>query len=123
MNSSPNATTANPDDVLAAHADERLVHAYAKITRADEQLARVTAQLSRLERDAARGPSTASGRQPSHGRPGLRALVGLVLAACIFAAAFALRSPYGEAARLKIAEWVPSVMPAPSQKNPDDSAS
>lgn len=123
MNSTPNRSPGNPDDVLVARADERLAHAYAKITHADEQLARVTAQLSRLERDSSGHPSAAPLRRPSRSRPVLRGLIGFVLAACIFAAAFALQSPGGEAARLKIAQWVPSLTPVSSLKTPAASAS
>jgi predicted FMN-binding regulatory protein PaiB len=123
MHSTPNRDPGNPDDVLVARADERLAHAYAKITDADEQLTRVSAQLSRMERDAARHPSAASGRQPSRGRPVLRGLVGVVLAACIIAAAFALQSPNGAAGRLKIAQWLPHATSAASPNNPADAVS
>jgi predicted FMN-binding regulatory protein PaiB len=122
MNSMPKPYPGNPDDVLAARADERLAHAYAKITDADEQLTRVTAQLSRMEREAVRGPSAASGQGPSRSRPVLRGLVGIVLAAGIFAAAFALQSPSGDAAKLKMAQWVPHGTPAASPNNPADAA-
>ena len=47
MNSTTAPKAAEPDDALAARADERLVHAYAEIARADEQLARLNEQLSR----------------------------------------------------------------------------
>lgn len=107
MNSTLNPQTSTADDVLAARADERLAHAYEQITRADEQLARVTEQLSRLASGGARHPSVVPGLQPSRGRPLLRGLTGLVLAAGICAAAFAAQSPSGEAARLMIAQWVP----------------
>lgn len=120
MNSTPNPGPGYPDDVLVARADERLAHAYAKITDADEQLARVTAQLSRMERDASRRPSVASGRRPSRAGTVLRGLVGAVLAAGIFGAAFAWQSPNGDAT--KIAQWVPHATPAASPKNPTDSA-
>jgi predicted FMN-binding regulatory protein PaiB len=124
MNSMPNRSPGNPDDVLVARADERLAHAYAKITDADEQLARVTAQLSRMERDSTVRPSAARLRRPApRGRPVLRGLVGLVLAAGIFAAAFAVQSPGGDAARMKIAQWLPPLAQASSQTNPVDSTS
>jgi predicted FMN-binding regulatory protein PaiB len=123
MNSRQNPDPGNLDDVLVARADDRLAHAYAKITDADEQLARVSAQVSRMEREAARHPSAAPGRQPSRGRPALRGLVGVVLAACIMAAAFALQPPNGEAGRLKIAQWLPHATPAASPNNPADAAS
>jgi hypothetical protein len=96
---------ANPDDILVARADERLAHAYGQIARADEQLARVTEQLSRLERDAARQPSAPPIRRSSLDRPALRGGLGLLVAACIFAAAFVSQSSYGNAAKLTIARW------------------
>src|SRR5437899_1165941 len=99
-----NATTApkatEPDDVLVARADERLVHAYAQIARADEQ-------LSKLENDAARQPPAVVGRLPSRGRPALRGVIGLLLAACIFVGAFVLQSSYGDAAKSIVAPWMP----------------
>jgi hypothetical protein len=121
MNSTPNlANTA--DDVLAARADERLAHAYEQITRADEQLARVTEQLSRLESGGGRHPPLASGSRPSHGGSLLRGVAGLVLAAGIGAAAFAAQSPYGEPARLMIAQWAPQVFPtSAAQSGPSPS--
>ena len=88
MNSTPNPKSTEPDDLLIARADERLAHAYEQIARADEQLARVNEQLSNLEHDAARDPSTVLGPRPSRGGAVLRSLIGLLLAACIFAAAF-----------------------------------
>jgi hypothetical protein len=123
MNPTPNRSPGNPDDVLVARADERLAHAYAKISDADEQLARVTARLSRMERDSSGHPSAAPLRRPSGGRPVLRGVIGFGLAACIFGAAFALQSPGGDAARLKVAQWLPSVAPVSSSKNPVDAAS
>jgi hypothetical protein len=108
MNSTTTANARNPDDVLVARADERLAHAYEQIARADDQLARVTEQLSRLEQGPARHPSAVLGSQPAPGRPVLRGLTGLVLAAGICAAAYALQaSPYAEAAKGMIAQWAP----------------
>jgi hypothetical protein len=91
---------------LVARADERLAHAYEQIARADEQIARANEQISKLEH---RPP----GRRTSHGRPALRGLTGLLLAACIFIAAFASQS-YGEAARLIISRWGPQLASASS---------
>lgn len=108
MNSTPNPTS-TADDVLAARADQRLAHAYEQITLADEQLARVTAQLSRLEGDGARQSSALPLQRTSHGRSLLRGLAGLVLAAGIGVAAFAAQTPYGEPARLMIAQWAPQL--------------
>ena len=110
MNSTPNPKAIEPNDVLIARADERLVHAYGQIARADEQIARVTEQLSKLEHDAARHPSAVLGRGPSRGRPALRGFIGLLLAACIFVAAFASQSSYGDAAKLIVARWVPQLI-------------
>ena len=122
MNSTPNPTTGSPDAVLAARADERLAHAYEQIARADEQLARVTEQLSKMEHEAAHRPSVVYCPPPSHDRPAIRGLLGLVLAACIGGAAFAVQTPYGEAARLTIAQWAPSLVSTSSlwlQKSED----
>src|SRR5439155_14690041 len=41
--------------------------------------------------------------------------VGLVLATCIGAAAFALQSSHGEEARLTLAQWVPNLISASPQ--------
>jgi hypothetical protein len=110
MSSTLNPGTTNPDAVLAARADERLTHVYEQIARADEQLARVTEQLSKMDHDAVHHPSTIPAPQPSRGRPALRGFVGLLLAACIGAAAFVSQSSYGEAARLTIAQWAPQLV-------------
>jgi hypothetical protein len=110
MNSTPNPTATDPNDDLVARADERLAHAYEQIARADEQVARVTQQLSKLERDAARKRSAVPDRRSSHNRPALRGLAGLLLAACIFLAAFVWRSPYGDAAKLTITRWAPQLI-------------
>jgi hypothetical protein len=107
MNSTTAPKATEPDDVLVARADERLVHAYAQIARADEQLARLNEQLSKLENDAARQPSAVVGRLPSRGRPALRGVIGLLLAACIFVGAFVLQSSYGDAAKSIVAPWMP----------------
>jgi predicted FMN-binding regulatory protein PaiB len=116
MNSTPNPTGIDPNDVLVARADERLAHAYEQIAQADEQLARVTEQISKLEQDAARQPSSFSvpARPPSRDRSGLRGLTGLLIAACILVAAFVSQSSYGEAARPMIARWAPQLMSASS---------
>jgi hypothetical protein len=99
-----------PNNAVAAAADERLKHAYRQIASADEQLARLTEQLSKLERDAAHTPSPVPGRRPSRGRPALRGFTGLLLAACIVGAAFVYQSSWGDATRLMIARWLPSVL-------------
>src|SRR5215470_8691507 len=107
MNSTPSLHAGNPDADLIARADERLAHAYEQIARADEQLARVTEQLSKLEQGAARPRSAALRRGPSAGRSSVRGLIGLLLAAGIFAAALAWQSSYGEPAKQAIARWAP----------------
>jgi hypothetical protein len=110
MNSTPKPNATEPNDALVALADERLAHAYEQISRADEQLARVNQQLSKLEHDAARHPSAVPGRRPWRATSSLRGLIGLLLAACIFFAAFVSQSSYGDAAKLIIAEWAPQIL-------------
>ena len=110
MNSTPNTKTTEPDGDLIARADEHLAHAYEQIARADEQIARVNEQVSKLEHDAARNPSGALGRLPSRGRPMLRGLIGLLLAACIFITAFVSQSSRGDAAKLIFARWAPQLI-------------
>ena len=108
MKSTPNLHASSPDADLIARADERLAHAYEQIARADEQLARVTEQISKLEQEAVHQPPAAvPTRRASHGRPVLRGFIALLLAACVFTAAFISQSPYGEAAKQIIAEWAP----------------
>jgi hypothetical protein len=114
MNSIPTPKAIEPNDALVARADERLAHAYEKIARADEQLARVSEQLAKMEREAASPPSAGPGPQSPPGRPGLRALAGLLLAACIIVAALFLQSSYGGEARLAVARWVPQLVSTPS---------
>jgi len=110
MNSTPNPQAIAPADDLIARADERLARAYEQIADADEQLARVNEQLLKLDHDAAPPPSAVLGRLPSRGRPMLRGLIGLLLAACIFAAAFVSQSTYGDAAKPIIARWAPQLI-------------
>ena len=49
------------------------------------------------------------GRLPLRGGSALRGLIGLLLAACIFAAAFASQSSYGGVAKQIIAQWAPQL--------------
>ena len=109
MNSKPKPEAIEPNNSFITRADEQLARVYREITSADEQLAHVTEQLSKLERDNARHPLAARGRGRSRGGPALRGLTGLLMAACIFAAAFVLQSSYGDAARLTIARWAPQL--------------
>ena len=64
MNSTTDPKAIEPDDVVAARADERLVHAYDQIARADEQLARLNEQLSKLEKEPKQEPSAVVGHRP-----------------------------------------------------------
>jgi hypothetical protein len=112
MNSTPKSI--EPQDALVARADERLAHAHEQITRAGEQLARLDEQVAKMERDAARPPSAGPGPQSPPGRPAIRALVGLPLAACIIVAALVLQSSYGGGAKLVVARWAPQLVSTPS---------
>jgi hypothetical protein len=106
----PNPKVTERDDVLSARLDERLAHACEQIARTDELLARVTERLSGLEHDAARRRLAVPDRRPSPGRPVLRGLIGLLLAACIFAAAFVSQSSHGDAVKQTIARWAPQLV-------------
>jgi hypothetical protein len=118
MNSTPNPKATELNDLLIAHADERLAHAYEQIARADEQLVRVTEQLSKLEHDAAHHPAAVPGRRPSRGRAALRGLVGLLLAGCIFVAAVVSQSSYGDAVKPIFARWAPQLVAAQPSPSP-----
>ena len=119
MNSTPTSKPNEPPDAPVARADERLAHAYGQITRAGEELARVSEQVAKMEHDAARPPSAGPRPQSPPGRPALRALVGLVLAACIIVAALVLQSSYGAGAKLVVARWAPQLVSTlPSEKPP-----
>ena len=118
MNSRPNPDPGNLDDVLIARADERLAHAYAKIVDADEQLTRVSAKLAGVERDSSPRTPMPRVRKPSRGGTTVRGLVGAVLAAGIFVAAYALQSPNGDG----VAQWVPHVTPSASPPRAADAA-
>lgn len=122
MNSMQKPEAIEPDNVFITRADEQLARAYRQITSADEQLAHVTEQLSKLERDAARHPPAARGRGRSRGSAALRGLTGLLVAACIFAAAFVLQSSQGDAARLTIARWAPQLASTSLMEKPGPDA-
>ena len=110
MNSTTAPKAIEPDDVVVARADERLVHAYDQIARADEQLARLNEQLARLEQEAKHQPSAVVGHRPSRSGPALRGFIGLLLAVCVFAFAFVSQSSYGEAAKSTVARWAPQLI-------------
>src|SRR5712671_778243 len=123
MNSIPTLNANDPADAPVPRSDERLALAYGQITRAGEELARVSEQVAKMEQDAARppsvGPPSAEPRpQSPPGRPGLRAIVGLVLVACILVAALVLQSSYGAGAKLVIARWAPQLVSTLPSENP-----
>jgi len=96
---------ADPRDVLIERADEELAHAYEQISRADEEIARAEERLSKLEHDDAR--TAARRKRPSVGGRAVRGFTGLMLAACIFVAAFVSQSSYGNTVRQIVARWAP----------------
>jgi hypothetical protein len=104
MDTALNLKETDPRHVLVARADEELAHAYEQITRAGEELARAEKQLSKLEHDAILA------NRSLFDRPAVRGLMGLLLAACIGAAAFAAQSPYGDAVKEIIARWAPQLV-------------
>lgn len=125
MNSPSTPKSTEPLDASVGGADERLAHAHEQITRAGEQLARLDEQVARMERDAARQPPAGPSPQSRPGKPAIRALVGLPLAACILVAALVL---YGGGAKLVVARWAPQPVstaslppenpPLPAQSTP-----
>jgi hypothetical protein len=116
MNATSTPKSTEPIDASVGRADERLAHAHEQITRAGEELARLDEQLARMERDAARPPSTGPGPQSPPGKPAVRALVGLPLAACILVAALVL---YGGGAKLVVVRWAPQPVSTPSLPSED----
>src|SRR5882762_8021384 len=130
MDTTLNPKQTDPPHVLVARADEELAHAHERIARAGEEIARSEEQLSKLEHDAARHPSdhpqtrmnsfrpAVPGNRPLFDRPAVRGFTGLLLAACIGAAAIAWQSPHGDAAI--IATWAPQrvVTSSPPLENP-----
>jgi len=126
--SNPNATVSG--DVLVERADKGQAQAYEQIAQANEQvtqsasnpkatesangliergdqrLARETEQISKPEPDAVQDPSPVPGRPLSAGRPALRGLIGLLLAASIFVAAFVSQSSHIDPAKLIVVQWV-----------------
>ena len=113
MHSTSDPKQADPDgDVLVARLEKA-------IARGPEPLSRVQEQVSKLERDAVRFSSDpqipVNTFRPTvpRDRPARRGLIGLLLAACIFVAAFALQSSYGDAVRPIVARW--ALVPTSSQ--------
>ena len=96
-----------PDKELVARADERLAHVYQQIALADEQLARMNQQMSRLAPKAGHQLD----RRSSRHRSTRRGLIGLLLAACIFSAAFASQFA-SEATQQMISRWAPQAVSA-----------
>ena len=111
------STQIEPRHVLSTRMDEELTHTYEKIRSVDEEIARASEQLSRLERDDARS-------RPPRGRPALRGLIGLVLAAGIGTAALVSQSSHGDGIRQMIAGWAPlqAARSSPSQALPGPDA-
>ncbi len=103
MDTALNPKQSDPRHALVARADEGLAHAYEQITRAGEEIARAEEQLSRLEHNGAR--RTVQRKRPWYRGPAVRGFTGLLLAACIGAAAIAWQSPYGDTAKEMIARW------------------
>jgi hypothetical protein len=123
MNSIPTSKANEPPDAPVPRADERFAHAYGQITRAGVELARVSEQVAKMEHDAARPPSAgppSAGPRPQlpPRRPARRALVGLVLAACIVVATLVLQSSYGAGAKLVVARWAPQLVSTLPSENP-----
>src|SRR5437660_6367578 len=118
MNSMPNPKQTDPHDVAVA----ALKEACEQIERADKQLPHVYEPVSKLEQDVARHPSdrrlAVPGRRSSRRRLALQGLIGLLLAACIGAAAIAWQS-HGDAAKQMIARWAPQLdTSSPAPENP-----
>jgi uncharacterized membrane protein YccC len=114
MNSTPTPKAIEPHNAVIARADEQLAHAHEQIVRADKELARLSEQLAKMERDAARPPSAGPVPQSPSGRPALRALIVLPLAACIIVAALVMQSSYGAGAKRVVARWAPQLVSTPS---------
>src|SRR6266436_8274162 len=96
MDTALNPNQTSPRHVLLDRADEELAHAYEQLTSAGEEMARAEEQLSKLEQAARRA---VPGKRPSRGGRAVRGVIGLMLAACIGAAALVWHSSYGDAAR------------------------
>ena len=118
MHSTPDPKQTGPYDVRA---DVEFAKACTQLARTPEQLAHVQEQFTQQERDAERYPSDPQIRvntfRPAvaRDRPALRGLIGLLLAACIFVAAFVSQSSYGDALKSTMARWAPQLVPTSSQ--------
>src|SRR6516225_11414318 len=126
MHSTSDPKQADPDgDVLIASLTEELEKAIPRgpepLSRVQEQVSKLEREISKLERDAVRFSSDpqipANTFRPTvpRDRPARRGLIGLLLAACIFVAVFALHSSYGDAVRPIIVRWAPPLLPTSSQ--------
>ena len=121
MDSMPSPRQADPPDVAIGAIKE----AYQQVGHTDKQPPRLNEQVSKSERDAARLPSdrqkrlAVAGRRSSRRGLALRGIIGLLMAACVGAAAIALRS-HGDAAKQMIAKWAPepSLISSPAPENP-----
>jgi hypothetical protein len=111
MDTTLNQEQTDPRHAMMARADEQLAHAYEQITRADEDIARAEERLSKLEHAQRRAVPS---KRPSSGRRAVRGLIGLMLTACIYAAAIIWQSSYGDAARQIVARWTPQLAAASS---------
>jgi hypothetical protein len=108
MDTALDSNQTSPRHVLLDRADEEIAHAYEQLTRAGEEMARAEEQLSKLEQDAARKATRR--KRPSLGGRAARGFTGLVLAACVFAAAVVSQSSYGDTARQIVAKWAPRLV-------------
>jgi hypothetical protein len=116
MHSTLNPEHTDPRNVFG-HVNEEIARAYEQIALADEQIARSLAQ------EAASHPSDPKTRMTGDraiGRPAIRGLVGLLLAACIGVAAIGWQSSYGDTAKQIITRWAPQLVltSSPSPHNP-----
>ncbi|HEY3795999.1 MAG TPA: hypothetical protein VGM09_29605 [Bradyrhizobium sp.] len=107
MNSTPTPKAVEPQNPLAMRADEQIARAHEQIRHADEQLARVNEQLAKLGLDAVGPPSALPEAKPPPGWPARRALVGLLLLACVVVAALFLQWSHSGGAKRIVARWAP----------------
>lgn len=116
-------TTLNPAQTDTRHAvfarvDEELANVYEQLARADEQIAGMQEQLSRSERNPSDHPQArvntfrpaVPGKRASRGGRAVRGLTGLILTACIGAAAIVWQSSYGDTAKRIVTRWAPQLV-------------